>query len=238
MKNILEINFEKNMAMLSLAFKYCETNFLHEDLIKELYFDNDLKKQLCIILISKLNSQQEADILAANLTGKSSPIRETVSFKILELISNKMYKKYFQKDEILDIFTKAVTDINPSVSRNLIEIIKYIDNSEYLYRNIIQEINNVLSEIQLISPNKSYIMNKKNFALYWNLEAIISMADKIYPKDELIQILKVTAVSNDYTIREKTAKALFCFQNTNEQFLEVKDLLKNDNNMYVKKYIQ
>ena len=44
MENYLEINYEKNMQMLSEAAKYCEENFLHKDIIKILQEDNDLKK--------------------------------------------------------------------------------------------------------------------------------------------------------------------------------------------------
>ena len=237
MKNFLEINYDKNMNMLSQAIKYCETNFLHEDLINELFLDNDLKKQLCIILISKLNSQSEANILVSNLIEKSGPIRETVSFKILDLITNENYQKFFQTQDILDIFTKAITDINPSVSRNLIEIIKYTNDAFYLYNNIVSEIKKTLNEIQQIKQNKSYIMNKKNFNLYWNLEAIISIIDKISITDELLEILKITSLSKDYTIREKTAKAANLALKKDNKFHIIKEILKNDNNIYIQKYI-
>ena len=49
--DILEQNFHHNMSMLDNAIKYCEKNFLHDDIINELYNDDDLKKQLCIFLI-------------------------------------------------------------------------------------------------------------------------------------------------------------------------------------------
>ncbi len=235
MENFIEINYEKNMSMLSQAVKYCETNFLHEDLINELALDNELKKQLCIILISKLNSQTEANLLVSNLTGKSGPIREAASAKILDLISDENYRRYFQGESILDVFVKAITDINPSVSRSLIEIVKFVDNTDYLYKNLIAEINKTLAELSEIKQNKSYVANKKNFNLYWNLEAIISISAKINPQKELAKILEVTAMSNDYTIREKTAQVLSLFDNF--IFDNAKNILKYDNNIYVKKYI-
>ena len=235
MENFIEINYEKNMSMLSQAVKYCEINFLHEDLINELALDNELKKQLCIILISKLNSQTEANLLVSNLTGKSGPIREAASTKILDLISDENYRRYFQGESILDVFVKAITDINPSVSRSLIEIVKFVDNTDYLYKNLIAEINKTLAELSEIKQNKSYVANKKNFNLYWNLEAIISISAKINPQKELAEILEVTAMSNDYTIREKTAQVLYLFDNF--IFDNAKNILKYDNNIYVKKYI-
>ena len=81
MENYLEINYEKNMQMLSEAVKYCEENFLHEDIIKILKEDNDLKKQLCLIELKSVDSQEEADILTFNLTNHSGPVRETTSLR-------------------------------------------------------------------------------------------------------------------------------------------------------------
>ncbi len=237
MENYLEINYEKNMVMLNQAMEYCYEDLSHQDLIKELLSDNDLKKQLCIIKIQQLNSQSEADILVSNLTGKSGPIRETISFKILELIKQEAYCKYFQKEEILDTFVKAVTDINPSVSRNTVEIIKYVENAQYLYASLIAEIKKTLNEMQDIQQVRSYDTNKKNFNLYWNIEAIISIGSKIQADEDFFLILKQTACSNDYTIREKTAKAAHVLSLQDNRFKVVLNLLSNDSNVYVQKYL-
>jgi hypothetical protein len=237
MENYYEINYEKNMQMLSQAIKYCEENFLHEDLINELYNDNDLKKQLCLIEIKKLNSQKEADILVENLTQHSGPIRETTSFKILELIKDDNFKHYFQTKQIINIFVKAITDINPSVSRNTVEIIQFVDNSDYIYSLIIEEIKETLSKMEDIKQTRSYNANKKNFNLYWNLEAIINISDKLTFTDDLLEILKETALSNDYTIREKTAKVAKKLSFQNEKFNSILKLLAEDTNIYVQKYL-
>lgn len=237
MENYLEINYEKNMAMLAQAMEYCYEDLSHQDLINVLLSDNDLKKQLCIIKIQQLNSQAEADILVSNLTGKSGPIRETISFKILELIKQEEYCKYFQKEEILNTFVKAVTDINPSVSRNTVEIITYIGNAQYLYTSLIAEIKKTLNEMEDIQLIRSYAANKKNFNLYWNIEAIINIAPKIQADEDLISILKQTAYSNDYTIREKTAKAAHVLSIQDNRFKDILNLLANDSNIYVQKYL-
>ncbi len=237
MENYSEINFEKNMQMLSEAVQYCEENLRHEDIINTLYTDNDLKKQLCLIELNEVNSQKEADIIVFNLTGHSGPVRETASYKILELIQKEQFRKFFQSQEIMNSFVKAVVDINPSVSRNAVEIIKYIDDYEYVYKKIIDEINKTLGDIKDIKQNRSYIANKKNFNLYWNIEALISLSNKIQAGDELLKILNQTALSNDYTIREKTAKAAFEFSKGNSVFNYVIDTLKDDENVYVRKYI-
>lgn len=237
MENYYEINYEKNMEMLEQAVKYCEEELEHNDLVSELSKDDDLKKQLCLIELSKVNSQKEADILVNNLTGMSGPIRETASFKILELIKKEEYNKYFQKRDILDTFVKAITDINPSVSRNAVEIIVYVEDSKYLYDSIIREIQITLSQMDDIKQTRSYVANKKNFNLYWNLEALIAISSKVVADDDLLEILSETAHSNDYTIREKTAKATMEFIKTNKELISVMEILANDENVYVRKYL-
>lgn len=232
MENYLEINFEKNMKMLSQAIMHCEQELSHEQIIEVLKGDDDIEKQLRLIELQEIKSQKEADILVFNLTQHSGPVRETAAYKISELIANNEFCKYFQTNKIMDTFVKAITDINPTVSRNAIEIIKHVENTEYIYEKIIEEINTTLAQLDIETKNRSYVQNKKNFNLYWNLEALISIAERIQPNDKLSEILKITAQSNDYTIREKTAKAANIFK-----LSEILEILKKDTNVYVKKYI-
>ena len=89
-----------------------------------------------------------------------------------------------------------------------------------------------LSQLDIDVKNRSYVQNKKNFNLYWNLEALISISDKVSSSSELCEILKITASSNDYTIREKTAKVASVFN-----LIEILEILAEDTNIYVRKYI-
>ncbi len=237
MNNYLEINYENNMNNLAHAIKCSEQMLSHEEIMKILACNiDDIKKQWCILELNCIKSQREADILCANLTGKSGPVRETTSYKILELISLNDYRQYFQSIDIINIFVKGIEDINPSVSRNVIEIIKYIQNADYIYRKIIENIENILKTINNESKNRSYVQNKKNFALYWNLEAITSLKGKIIPSGEFEKILEITANSNDYTIREKTAKAALMYIDVNDNLRKITNLLKEDVNIFVKNF--
>ena len=228
MENFYEINYENNMKSLNLAFEYCNTEFSDFEIFETLKNADDIKKQLCILVLTDINSQEEADILVFNLTNQSGPVREASSYKILDLIKTEHCNGFFQTQQILDTFIKAVTDINPSVSRNAVEIIKFVKNYQYIYECLIKSINLILEKHSLEAKNRSYVQNKKNFALYWSLEAIISLSKNIAAGEELIKILNITAKSNDYTIREKTAKAASIFNFTN-----ILELLKNDTNIYV-----
>lgn len=236
MENYLETNYENNMKMLKEAISYCGQEFSHDDLIKELSSDNDIKKQLCIIEIKKVESVNEASLLAANLTGKSGPVREVCSFKFLELISDNEFQRFFQTKEILDIVIKAITDINPAVSRNMTEVVRYISDYKYLINGITDEINITLNDMENIKgQNRSYVLNKKIFNLYWNLEALISIADKIEINDVIVNIINSVSLLKEYTIREKAAK-LISILNRPEFFSDAINRLQNDDNIYVKKY--
>lgn len=232
MNDYCKTDYNKNLEMLSIAAEYCAEQFNHTDIINCLSGNDDLKKQICLIELSYIENQNEADILADNLTGQSGPIREAASYKILELIQKDDFKPFFQTEDILNSFSKAVIDINPSVSRNAVRIIKYADNKKYIYNNLIEEINRTLSDIESLKDKHSYAANKKHFNLYWNLEALSSLADSLEADWQLLKILEKTAFSHDYTIREKTAKAAKAF---NVQ--HILELLKDDSNMYVRRYL-
>ncbi len=224
--------YENNIKTLKKAIEYCDNIYSHNEIIKILSEDDDILKQLCLIELNKICSQEEANILVNNLTGKSGPIRETASSKILDLISDDLYGKFFQTKYILDSFVKGITDINPSVSRNIIEVIKYTNNKDYLISEIINNIKNTL-DIESNSKKHSYEINKKNFNLYWNLEALYSLSDNIKQFKEINEILLETAKSIDYTIREKTAKLV-----AKLNIKHIEEILINDSNIYVLKYFR
>ena len=232
MENYHEINYEKNMKILSQAIMHCEQELSHEEIIKVLQGEDDIEKQLRLIELQAVYNQEEANVLVFNLTQHSGPVRETAAYKISELISKQEFKVFFQTEKIMETFVKAITDINPSVSRSAVEIIRFVENSKYIYQSIIEELNTTLSQLDIEVKNRSYVQNKKNFNLYWNLEALISISDLVIADEHLLKILKITAESNDYTIREKTAKAAQVFG-----FEQVLESLKDDTNIYVKKYL-
>ena len=87
MENYLEINFEKNMKMLSQAIMHCEQKLSHEQIMEVLQGDDDIEKQLRLIELQEIKSQEEAEILVFNLTQHSGPVRETAAYKISELIA-------------------------------------------------------------------------------------------------------------------------------------------------------
>lgn len=235
MKNYLDSYISSNIELTQKAYNYCCDDFSHEELIAELSADDEIKKQLCIINLQKIDNYNDAKYLISNLTDKGGPIREVTAIKINEFMNDTEFYTYFQTEEIIDVFIKAITDINPTVSRNIIECLNKIENKKYLRQKLFEKIFLILDELKEFKEIKSHLLNKKTFNLYWCLEALTNIVSDI-DLDDLESILSLTSTFNDYTIREKSAKILSKIEYTNTTIKELIEKLKNDENIYVRRY--
>lgn len=232
MEHDLVLKQKQDIELTKLAYSYSQEEYSHEKIIKILSQNDEIKKQICIINLDRLDFQEEADILVSNLTNHPTPVREVTSFKILELCP--MYSKYFQSEKTLDIFLAGIIDINPSVSRNVVDILEFVENKDYCLKALKPKISDLIKEISEIPKNKSYIANKKNFSLYWYLEALFVFLKDKTPDDETVKILELCSQSGEYTIREKCAKIVSLFKDSpNENIKSIIKRLENDENFYV-----
>ncbi len=237
MKNNWELYISNNIELTKTAYKYCSSIFSHQELIDELSSDDEIKKQLCILNIETIKSQEEADALIKNMTEKGGPIRESCALKINELIHHKEYSHFFQNKFFLDTFLKALVDINPTVSRNMVETIEKIEQKTYLIEKIYTKIFESLDELRAYNLPKSYLLNKKTFKLYWYLEALFHLINFIELDDKIENILEETAVFNDYTIREKCSKILSAVKSPTKSITNLKCKLKEDENIFVRRHL-
>lgn len=233
--NTLDENFNE-------AFKLIDANLTHNELIELLKNGNIPQKQIAAIRLDTLKSIFDADVLISNLTGQDGKIREVVSLKIKEFLSNPQTKDFFLSTDI-DLlsskFIDALTDINGNICRNIIEALIYLENCQQFVdlfnKKLIYLINQLLDKIKDFDLQEGkYKINKEVFKLYWCLEAVNIYFNKISTTD-LKEILNVTKSIQDYTIREKTAKIL-----THELFdkdlIKIRNELKNDSNYYVRRF--
>lgn len=234
MKYFLDVNISDSIELTEIAYNNCHKNFSHTEIIQELSSSDDVKKQICIINLEKINDGNEAQLLVNNLTNQTTPIREVCSSKINQLMKNEQFCLFFQSEEILDTFINAINDVNPTVSRNIIEIIDKIENIKYFQDKLYKKIFLILEELKEFTQLKNHLLNKKTFNLYWCLESIAHISDKIEADSDLCHILSISAQFNDYTIREKTAKILSYLKS---EFLnETTQILQKDENFYVRRY--
>lgn len=227
------------------ALKVCEYDFSHQELIEILKGDDDVKKQICILKIETLESQEEADLLIFHLTEHHGIVRESTAQKLNELITNGKYKKLFQNNNAYDTFLKSINDVNPNICRVIIEALPEIfknnnDGLNYFLNKLYDRFDFVFDELEKLKRSNWY--TKKLFNLYWCLE-MLAMINA--PVDEkMLSTLKKTCAFKEYTIREKSAMVLaFCDNKARESspqiqkdWEELKESLKDDPNFYVRRY--
>lgn len=227
MNTTLDNTFETNFSC----------NYNYEKLINLLNSDNIKEKHFAVLELEEIRSQNDAKILVSNLVGQDGKIREAVAFKVNELAQNPDYAEFFISEEIFDILIEGIMDINGNVCRQIVGS-KLTESSEfqkYLCNKLPERINKILDEIEKIDQtSKQYVISKRNFQLYWCLEALYNIIDNIEFK-KIKNILLKTGDFHDYTIREKTAKILTKLDNC--ELNELKEKLKNDENYYVRRYL-
>lgn len=223
------INFEK-------AIELSSKNFSYSDLTELLKHNSIVEKQFAVLNLEEIKTVADGELLCSNLTGQDGKIREAVSYKLSELFKNKKYAKILSTEKNFETMINGLIDINGNVCRNILEI----DNDNflnYLSKNLISKINIILNDISKLNiDDKQYVISKRNFQLYWALEGLYKIRNIINFNSEICKILKTCANMEDYTIKEKTAKIVSEFDNNN--FDEIKELLKKNTNYYVQRYLK
>lgn len=233
MNDTLDNTFETNFRdKCNLKGKYT-----HEELINLLHSSDIKEKHFAVLELDEIRSQNDAKILVSNLVGQDGKIREAVAFKINELAENSDYIEFFISEDIFDTLMQGIMDINGNVCRQIVsaKIFECKEFRAYLCYKLPECINEILKEIEKFdSTSKQYVISKRNFQLYWCLEALYNIIDDV-KFEKIKNILLKTGEFYDYTIREKTAKILT--KSDNPELDKLKEKLKNDENYYVRRYL-
>lgn len=229
----LDNTFEPNYrSKYNLRGKYT-----YSELISLLHSDNVKEKHFAILELDEIHSQNDTKILVSNLVGQDGKVREAVAFKTNELAQNSNNIEFFICEEIFDILMQGIMDINGNVCRQVVNS-KLFESNEfkaYLCKKLPENINKILKEIENFdSTSKQYVISKRNFQLYWCLEALHKCVENI-EFSSIKNILLKTGVFYDYTIREKTAKILVKLNYP--ELDELKKKLEKDENYYVRRYL-
>lgn len=226
--NSLEANFNTAMKMSAQEHSY-------DELIELLRSDKVVEKQIAVLKLEEIMSKEDAEILVSNLVGQDGKIREAVAFKINELIQNSEYYDYFQSEKNFETFLQGIMDINGNVCRQIVNLSVNNEFMTYLTKKLPNEIYKILETIEKIdAQSRQYVISKRNFQLYWALEALYNIIESVNI-NEIFEIIFKTGDFKDYTIREKTAKILTKIDSA--EFSELKEKLKNDENYYVRRYL-
>ena len=225
---------QKNISNFEKSCEFFGKDFSQKDLYEFLKNGSETEKQLACLRIEKVNNDEEAEILMANLTGVDGKIREVVSFKLKEFLNSGDTALSFNKLKFWNIFLDAIIDINGNICRNIISAIsnlKYDKNfSEYFKNAILERAFKVIENIEKFSyKDKKYVTNKELFKLYWYLETLTIF--EFQDDENFYKLIEKCCLIEEYTIREKTALLI------NKLPKERKNLfiINKDNNPYVAK---
>lgn len=231
--------YENTDVNFTQALNLFEGEYSHDELITLLRSGNIVQRQISALRLEQINSCFDADVLLSNLTGQDGKIREVVSLKLNDFISNPHYRYFFNAAENFQVFLDAVIDINANICRNVISAIKYLrDDVVFCERfscGLVKMSKEFLDSVEKFNFQEGkYKVNKEVFKLYWCLETIYVLYDKINFADLKEIVLRAKSIQ-DYTIREKAAKILT--RNFNdEELIKAQEELKQDNNYYVRRF--
>lgn len=238
MNNSYYETLDENFAQ---ALKLYEQSYSHEELIELLKTGNIVQKQIAALRLEKITSDKDATVLVDNLTGQDGKIREAVSLRLNEFMSNPKFLPYFCNIGNFDVFLDAIIDINANICRNVIGAIcnlkNNIDFCNTFCPKLVSLTNSLLDIVEKFDfQDGKYKVNKEAFKLYWCLETIYEFYDKI-DFSSLKQIILRTQNINEYTIREKAAKIL-THKFEDSDLNKVKEELKQDKNYYVRRFFE
>lgn len=221
------------------ALKLYESDYSHNELLEFLKTGNIVQKQIAALKLETITSSSDAQILVSNLVGQDGKIREAVSLRLNEFMSNPQLIGYFKTASNYNIFLDAIIDINANICRNVISVISHLkDDLEFcdlFCGGLVKLSYELLDKIEKFDfQDGKYKVNKEVFKLYWCLETIYKFYDRV-KFDDLKNIIMRSAKIQEYTIREKAAKILtWNFQDKELELVKLE--LKNDSNYYVRRF--
>ena len=219
---------------MNRAYELFAEKFSHEEIFDVLKDSDDIKKQVCLLNLDKINSAEEAKILVSVLTGQHGPVREICSAKINEFLKNSEFIKFFDDEQISKTILDALNDIIPTVARNISEVINLFPQKEYLKEKLYERISEVANCPFDEMPSGKHEISRTNFKLYWYLDALYYLTNEDDNSEILCEIIKKSYNHEDYTIREKVAALLSKLNG----FDEFKKVLLKDENPYVARNLQ
>ena len=222
-----------------LALNLLESEHSHEDLINYLKCGTLVERHYAALHLSQLCDKPEALIFISNLIEQDGKVREAVSFKFKEFLTQNRHIDLFKTPKTYEILSKSVIDINSNVCRNILEVLPKLSTDEEFIKIFPEKIENIIretfDEIEKITfRDKKYKLNKQLFKLYWCLESMYIL-HKCFRKDFLKETILHSAKLQEYTIREKGAfliKKLTQFL-TAEELELLNKKYSNDENFYV-----
>lgn len=230
------INLDKEI--FEQACNLCEKSFSEDEIWHVLDNGSDVEKQIAILKIDNIEEKVKSNVLVSHLTGQDGPIREAVAIKLNELVVQKKCN-WVDFEEFYRVYVDALCDVNPNVSRSVIDFLPELKNQTVLLRLIFNKVEQIFSRIENPDIEQKNFLTVRLFNLYWCLDAIGALLEKQMVFDDVDRLcffLEKATYFNNYTIDEKIARILATplFKNKKNFII---DKIQNVNNFYVKRYL-
>lgn len=231
------INLDKEI--FEQACSLCKAEFSEEQILEVLKSGTDVEKQIAILKIDNIASKELVQMLVDHLTGQDGPIREVSAIKLNELLKYKNCT-FFDDEKFYSVYVNAVCDVNPNVSRTVIDFLTVLKNQVTLLSILIEKIENIYSRIENPDIEQKNFLTVRLFNLYWCLETVgelFALNIISCDKSKLGSLLEKALMFNNYTIDEKVAKivSLIGIDNFKEEII---NKLKSSDNFYVRRYFE
>ena len=150
---------------MNRAYELFSYVFSEPEIFEVLKGTDDIKKQICLLKLSKVNSVEEAKILVSVLTGQHGPVREICSAKINEFVKRDELRRFFDDGQISEVILNALNDIIPTVARNISEVISLFPQREYLKICLEKRILEVANCAAEEMPSENHEISRTKFKL-------------------------------------------------------------------------
>ena len=197
---------------MNLAYDLFDDEFSKEQILNVLQSDDDIKKQVCLIKLQDISSKEDAKTLVSVLTGQSGPVREICSAKINDFLKNEEMREFFAGEEIREILMNGLNDIIPTVARNILEVIKFVPDLEFVKRDLLRRILDIDEEKEDVEALSNHEIIKQTFKLEKVMpkEIDVSRMDVDYTSTLASEIIKAKLKAHGGHITVYTARGLPC----------------------------
>lgn len=220
------------------AFVLCNKTLEMKDVVNILEGSDDVEKQIALLQISDIENKMQAELVIRHLTGQDGPVREAAALKIRELLLEKK-SLLMDFENFYTVYVDAICDVNPNISRFVIEFLPLLKNRKLLYETLLSKIGQIYQRIDNPDNAQKNFLTVRLFNLYWLLEAIGTLMK--YDREgldfeHLLVFLDRALNFNDYTIDEKVARIITLVEFSGAEGLKKK--LLSTGNFYVKRYFK
>ncbi len=207
------------------AYDLLNQNIGYSQVIEYLQSDDLINISLALLNLEKIDNPEHLMLLINLLDSADSRIRELTSYVLNKFAIGHEYHIFFNKEKTINFLLNKITDKNPKVCKNIINILGIINNKQLVIKNTVDNLKD----------------KDDTHSVYWHLEALSEVIDSLPAADmiwdDILDILDQDSSHEEYQIREKISYIIKKAEKivlNNYRINNVKEKLVQDTNFYVR----